>query len=88
MKAVYGYFVVVLSGLIILAAFVLAIMNYEETSKFKPFAEVMNADTAVVMVCSAAGGILVLYMFRALIWGIRVISRSRMMKKISDATKS
>ena len=73
-----GYFLTVLSCLVLLAAAILVIGNAQNTGAFHLYVRnVPDFNMALLMLLSAAGGILIAWMFRRLIGGIRLIVAGR-----------
>lgn len=73
-----GCVLVVFSGLIILAGVLLAALQWGNTGNFSLYGKnIPDARMWLVMVCSAAGGILLVLMVRVLIRGIAALRRGR-----------
>ena len=73
-----GYVQVVLSGLVIFAATVLVILQWGNHAKFSLYGKnVPQANTAILMLTSAAGGLALWFLAKMMIRGVGTLRRGR-----------
>jgi hypothetical protein len=76
-EMIKGYLQVILSGLVLLAGVVLAVLQWGNASAFSLYGQNRNVNTALLMVCSAAGGIVAVWMCKLLYRGAVALYKSR-----------
>jgi len=76
-EIVKGYLQVTLSGLVLLAAVVLVVLQWGNASAFSFFGQNRSVNTAMLMVCCAVGGLLAVWMCRLLYRGVVTLYRNR-----------
>ena len=80
-----AYIAIVISGLVLLAATILVILQWGNRTVFSLFGKNYGANanaegglnTALVILGSAVGGVVAWYLLRALFWGVRALHRVR-----------
>ena len=73
---VKGYVLVVLSGLILFAAVVLIVVQWDLTADFSIYAsKSTKVSTLLLVVCSAAGGVALLFLLKMMVRGISALRR-------------
>ena len=73
-----GYVLVVLSGLVILAAAILVALQWGNRGDFSLYGKnIPDASTAVVVLTSAAGGVVLLYLAKVMARGISALRKGR-----------
>ena len=73
-----GYVLIVLSGLVILAAVVLVALQWGNRGNFSLYGKnIPDANTAVVVLASAAGGVVLLFLPMLLARGISALRMGR-----------
>lgn len=88
-QSVKGYVLVILSGLVILAAALLVILQWGNPAEFSLYGKNYSiskqedggatggVNTALLMLCSAAGGLLLFWTAKVMIRGIGALRRGR-----------
>ena len=73
-----GYVLIIFSGLVLLAAAILAVLQWGNYGQFSLYGKNLNrASTLAVMLASAAGGVVVLYLSKVMYHGIRSLLKGR-----------
>lgn len=73
-----GYVLIVLSGLVILAAVVLVALQWGNRGNFSLYGKnIPDASTAVVVLASAAGGVVLLSLAKVMARGISALRKGR-----------
>ena len=97
-KTVRAYIIAVVCGLILLAAVLLVILQWGNPAEFSLYGKNYSlrfqkdgsasggVNTGLLIIISAAGGILLFYVCKLLVWGIRTIVRSRRATAAQDHT--
>ncbi len=97
-KTAQGYVLVVLTGAILLAATVLIVLQWDNSSEFNLFGRsytvhlvendiVGGVNTALLILGSAAGGVILWWCLKVLFRSVRVISRGRREAKSREVSK-
>ena len=87
-NSIKGYVLVVISGLFFVAAGILAISNIGNYCDLTFFWTILHSRSiGVVMLISAGVGIVAVWMFKLLVWGVRDIRRGRRETKIDSIGK-
>jgi len=76
-QIIKGYLQVVLSGLVLLAVVVLAVLQWGNDSAFSFYGQNRRVNTALLMVCSAAGGLAAVWMCKLLYRGAVTLYKTR-----------
>jgi len=77
-KSLKSYIMVVLSGLVIFATVLLVVLQWGNTGKFSLYGKnIDDANTAIIMLCSAGGGVVLVYVCRMMIRGAVTLYKSR-----------
>jgi len=100
-KRVKGTVLVVISGAVILAAALLVILNLPHPAQLNLYGPVYTVDidletkervgavkTGVLMLCSAAGGVLIFWMTKVLIRGIGVLRKASKESETREAAEA
>lgn len=100
-KRVKGTVLVVISGAVILAAGVLVILQWGNPAEFSLYGKNYSirfqedgktatggVNTGLLMVCSAAGGLLMFWMAKVLLGGIVALRKARKDTEAREATKA
>lgn len=75
---VKGYVLTIVSGLLIAAAAVLVVLQWGNAANFSLYGKnIANANTALLMLASAAGGITMVWLAKMLLAGIRALRKGR-----------
>ena len=75
---VKAYLQAILGGLVILAVVVLVLLQWGNTGAFSFYGKnIKDANTALLVLASAAGGIAMLWIIRWFAGGVRVLVKSR-----------
>jgi len=88
MQSIKGYVLVVLSGLVILAAALLIILQWGNPAEFSLYGRNYSihlqdakatggVNTGLLMLCSAAGGVLLVRMGKMMVHGVIALRRAR-----------
>lgn len=88
-----AYVAIVTSGLVLLAAAILVILQWGNKTVFSLFGKNYGTNTdaqaglntALVILCSAVGGLVIWHLARALIWGVRALHRVRKEERKREA---
>jgi len=72
-----GYVQAVVSGLVILAAALLVVLQWGNVSAFSLYGKNTQLNTGVLMLCSLAGGVVLYWLVRAFLRGALAIRRGR-----------
>ncbi len=84
-NSIKGYVLVVISGLFFVAAGILAISNIGNYCDLTFFWTILHSRSiGVVMLISAGVGVVAVWMFKLLVWGVRDIRRGRRETKIDS----
>jgi uncharacterized membrane-anchored protein len=87
-RIVQGYVLVVLTGVVLLAATVLIVLQWGNAAQFSLYGKnISGANTALLMLFSAAGGIALWWCARWMFKGIRTIRRGRRDARSKDFSK-
>jgi len=76
-KTFLGWFLMVLCGLILAAAIVLVALQWSTTAEVTMYGKWMKANTALLMLCSAAGGLVAWFCVRLFFRGLGEVLRQR-----------
>ena len=93
-----GYVLIVVSCAVMLAVVVLVALQWGNAAEFSAYGKIIDIDkvngrttggvnTALLMLCSAAGGIVTWYLLKALILGLRALLRGRKQEQQATAAK-
>jgi len=82
-----GYVFVVATGLVGLAAAVLVVLQWGNKADFTAYGPHVEVNTALLMLLSAAGGLVGLFVAKAFIIGVRSIGRGRRQQARQQAEK-
>ena len=72
-----GYTLVIVSSVILLAVLVFLILQWGSTAKFSLFGPEKQANTGLLILTSAVGGIVILYVCKMMTCGIALLRRTR-----------
>ncbi len=73
-----GYVFVLVSGVLILAGVVLVILQWGNAANFSLYGKnIPNANTGLIMLCSAVGGIMLLILAKMMLGGALALRRGR-----------
>ncbi len=76
-----GYVLVVLSGLILLAAALLVILQWGNQAKLSLYGKNVEVNTFALVLCSAAGGIVIVFLCWVFVRGLRSLLKGRRKEK-------
>ena len=80
-----GYFLVIFSGLVILAAVILVVLEWDREAKFSIYgSDPVDVNTALLMLASGAGGIVLLYLVKLMFRGIRSLRKGRKQQAVQQ----
>jgi hypothetical protein len=93
-----SYVVVVAGGVLLVAAALLVVLQWRNPAQFNLYGQQYNVhveggragggvNTALLMLCSAAGGAVVLYVARRMLRGVMSIRRARKAKARAEAPR-
>lgn len=71
-----GYVLVILGGLVVVAVAVLVALQWGNTTTVTMYGPPIKVNTALLMLCSAGGGVLVMWVSELFLHGWRIV-RSR-----------
>ena len=87
-RIVQGYILVVVTGVVLLAAAVLIVLQWGNAASFSLYGKNLSGvNTALLMLCSAAGGIALWWCVRWMFRGVRQIVRGRRDSRARDVSK-
>ena len=72
-----GYVLVIVSGLVVLAALLLVVLQWGNTSVFSLYGKNVEANTGLLVILSAVGGVVVMFMTKALFHGALILRKAR-----------
>ena len=75
--SIKGYILVVLSGLVLFAAILLLVLLWGNDSNFSLYGKSLVVNTAVLVIGSAVGGVILAIMIKILIIGIRALRKGQ-----------
>ncbi len=93
-KLIKGCTLTVISGLVIVAAVVLVAMQWGNSANFSLYGKNFSikdnggVNTAILMLCSAGGGVAILIMFWILLKGISAILKGRKLARQDRVLKA
>ena len=76
-KSFNGYVLIVLSLVVIVAGAVLIALQWGNTANVSWYGQNCQFKTATVVLCSLVGGVVLLWMFKLLFRGIRLVRQPR-----------
>jgi len=80
-KTFLGYFLMVVTGLILAAAIVLVALQWGNSGQVTMYGPRVDVNTALLMLCSAAGGVLVVVLARVFAHGLATVLREARRKR-------
>ena len=76
-KSFNGYVLIVLSLVVIVAGAVLIALQWGNTADVSWYGQNRKVNTSLLMLCSLVGGVVLLWMFKLLFRGIRLVRQAR-----------
>lgn len=95
-----GYVLVIATGLLLLAGALLVILQAQNRAEFSLYGQnisirfqqdgkcIGGVNTAFLMVCSAAGGLLAVPLLRVMVSGLRSVAKDRRQRQQAQAAKA
>jgi len=80
-KNVAGIILMVLSGLVLAAAILLIALQWGNHCNVTMYGPSVRVNTALLMLCSAAGGVVMVVMGKIFLYGLRNVLRERKRKR-------
>ena len=81
-----GWVVTITTGLVIIAAIVLLALQWGNTTTITLYGPATDVNTLLLMLLSAVGGILMVWLVKALLYGIGIIRLTPSQKDTSDVS--
>jgi len=76
-KLFKGWFILILTGLVIIAAVVLVALQWWKTADLTLYGKDVTSTTLVLMLLSAVGGVVMVWLAKAFFYGLRIIRQSK-----------
>ncbi len=86
-KTLQGYVLVVVLGLLLIAATILVLLQWGNTSTFSLYGKNTQPNTAVIILASVVGGVVLIPLLKLFFHGIRDIRRGRMQESADRVEK-
>jgi uncharacterized integral membrane protein len=85
-RNIRGWFMTIIAALLLLAGIIFTVMQSPLESEFSIFGRrpLIVTSTALLILFSAIGGIVVFYLLRMLIAGIRILVRQRRARRLTQ----
>jgi hypothetical protein len=80
-----GYVYTIFSGLLLAAAVTFTALQCYKTSNFTLYGKDMETRTVLLIVFSAVGGIVVMYLVRLFVRGVRLLRKVRGARRLAQA---
>ena len=87
-KTFFGYVWAGMAGLLLVAAIILLVLQWGNSASLTVYGPMIQVNTAVLMLLSAAGGVVLVALLRALWGAIRTIRSGRREERIDQAAKA
>ncbi len=85
LELIKGYVLVIVSGLVLLAAGLLIILQWGNFTDVTMYGPVVKVNTGLLMIASAVGGIAIGFLVRAMVYGLLAMHKGR---RVSDLKRA
>lgn len=82
-----GYFLMISSGLVLIAALVLLILQWGNSATITLYGPAKSVNTLLLMVLSAVGGVVAVFLGKALLRGVIALRKGRQEQAIKLVTE-